>query len=174
MMEQNEITTLNILSLFETSKEQRNTFVQDVIERLRSEEVDPLKIHIQLKAMEEIVNSLTSRTEKTNKNFLLAIDYHNILLDAAEKNGKKFQMFNAEFSIKEVGAKYDFSKCEDAYLDALLEKQIALDAEVKLRQDFLKTVPQSGLLVTNEETGETYKVYPPSKSSTTSVAVSLK
>lgn len=174
MNTEQQITTLNILSLFETSKEQRNTFVQDVIERLRNEEVDPLKIHIQLKAMEEIVKSFTDKSEKTNKNFLTAIDYSGMLLNAAEKNGKKFQMFNAEFSIKEVGTVYDWSKCEDVELAEMLSKQDELKEKIKAKQDFLKTVPLAGLLVTNEETGDTYKVYPPVKSSTTSVAVSLK
>jgi len=169
-----ELSTVNILSLFETTKEQRTSFVNDIIQRLRDEEVDPLKIHLQIKAMEEIIKSLTDSSEKTNKNFLLAIDYKNMLLEAAEKNGKKFQMFNAEFSIKEVGTVYDWSKCDDIELSELLQQQDALKEKIKAKQDFLKTVPLSGLVVTNEDTGDTYKVYPPAKSSTTSVAVSLK
>ena len=169
-----QLTTTNILSLFETTKAERTTFAIDVVEKLRNEEADPLKIHLQIKAMEEIINSLTNTTEKTNKNFTLAIDYKNMLLEAAEKHGKKFQLHNAEFSIKEVGTKYDFSNCEDLGLSELLLKQAEIDAKVKAKQDFLKTVPLSGIVITDEETGDTYKVYPPSKTSTTSVAVSLK
>jgi hypothetical protein len=41
-------------------------------------------------------------------------------------------------------------------------------------EDFLKKVPHTGLDIINEFTGEVNKVYPPAKSSTTSVAVSLK
>lgn len=174
MTTEQQVTTLNILSLFETTKEQRISFAQDVVERLRNEEIDPLKVHIQLKAMEEIFKSLTDKSEKTNKNFLLAIDYAGMLLDAAEKNGKKFQMFNAEFSVKEVGTAYDWSKCEDVELADMLQQQDALKEKIKSKQDFLKTVPLSGMVITNENTGETYKVYPPAKSSTTAVAVSLK
>ncbi len=169
-----ELTTTNILSLFETTKEQRTSFAKDVVDNLRNELSDPLKVHLQLKAMEEIINSLTNTTEKTNKNFTLAIDYKSMLLDAAEKHGKKFQLHNAEFSIKEVGTKYDFSQCEDLELIDLIVKKVEIDTKIKAKEDFLKTVPLSGLIVTNEETGETYKVYPPSKTSTTSVAVSLK
>jgi len=166
------ITPLNILSLFETTKEQRATFAQDVVERLRNEEIDPLKVHIQLKAMEEIFKSLTDKSEKTNKNFLLAIDYANMLLDAAEKNGKKFQMFNAEFSIKEVGTTYDWSKCEDPELAEMIKQQDELKVKIKEKQDFLKTVPLPGLDIRIDD--ELVTVYPPSKSSTTAVAVSLK
>lgn len=169
-----ELTTTNILGLFETTKEQRKSFIDDIMNRLRNEEVDPLKIHLQIKAMEEIIKSLTDSSEKTNKNFLQAIDYKNMLLDAAERNGKKFQMFNAEFSIKEVGTVYDWSKCEDSQLQSLLNQQNELKEKIKAKQDFLKTVPQSGLSILDETTGEMITVYPPAKSSTTSVAVSLK
>lgn len=168
----NELTTTNILSLFETTKEQRTSFVQDIVQRLRDEQVDPLKVHTQVKAMEEIINSLTNRTEKTNKNFTLAIDYHKMLLDAAEKNGKKFQMFNAEFSVKEVGTAYDWSKCEDVELIEMLAKQDELKEKIKAKQDFLKTVPISGIDIRIGD--ELVTVYPPAKSSTTSVFVTLK
>lgn len=167
-----QLTTVNILSLFETTKEQRSTFMNDIVQRLRDEEVDPLKIHLQIKAMEEIINGLTNTAEKTNKNFLLAIDYKKMLLEAAEKNGKKFQMFNAEFSIKEVGTVYDWSKCADPELEEMLAEQDTLKEKIKAKQDFLKTVPEAGLDI--RVVDELVTVYPPAKSSTTAVAVSLK
>jgi hypothetical protein len=171
-MEQTQLTTINILSLFETTKEQRKSFCDDVVQRMRDEEVDPLKIHLQVKAMEEIIKSLTDKSEKTNKNFTLAIDYAGMILDAAEKHGKKFQLFNAEFSIKEVGTVYYWSKCNDPELAEMLEKQNELKDKIKAKQDFLKTVPVSGLDILIGD--ELVKVYPPAKSSTTAVAVSLK
>lgn len=173
-MSNNELTTINILSLFETTKEQRKTFCEDIVQRLRDEEADPLKIHLQIKAMEEIIKSITDRSEKTNKNFTLAIDYQRMLLDAAEKHGKKFQLFNAEFSVKEVGTVYDWSQCADPELSEMLQQSDILKEKIKAKQDFLKTVQQSGLSILIESTGEMITVYPPSKSSTTSVAVSLK
>ncbi len=166
--------TTSILSLFETTKEQRATFITDVVERLQNGEVDPLKVHLQVKAMEEIINGLTCTDEKKNKLFTMALNYKAMLLEAAEKHGKKFQLHNAEFSIKEVGTTYDWSKCEDPELNELLAQQEALKEKIKTKQDFLKTVPAAGLLITIEETGETIRVFPPAKSSTTSVAVSLK
>jgi hypothetical protein len=169
-----QLTTTGILSLFETTKEQRRSFVDDLVLRLQDGEVDPLKVHLQIKAMEEIITSLTSTDEKKNKNVNAAIAYKGMLLEAAEQHGKKFELHNAEFSIKEVGTVYDWTKCEDPELADMLAKKAELDARIKAKQDFLKTVPQAGLLITIEETGETVKVYPPAKSSTTSVAVSLK
>lgn len=169
-----QLTTSNILSLFETNKEQRTSFVNDVVDRLRNGEIDPLKVHLQIKAMEDIITGLTSTDEKKNKLFTAAIDYKAMLLQAAEKYGKKFQLHNAEFSIKEVGTVYDWSQCNDFQLADLLSTQEQIKEKIKERQDFLKTVPVNGILITDSETGETFMVYPPSKSSTTSVAVSLK
>lgn len=172
--ETQELTTTNILSLFQTSKSQRNSFCHDVIDKLVNEETDPLQIHLQIKAMEEVIDTLTNTDEKKNKNFELAKTYKKYLLDAAEKYGKKFTYQNAEFSIKEVGTVYDFSECGDLELLELQINSKLLIEKIKAKQDFLKTISLSGLVITDESTGDTYKVYPPLKKSTTSVSVSLK
>ena len=129
-----ELTTVNILSIFETTKDQRKSFAEDIVNRLRNGEADPLKVHVQVKAMEEIIKTITDKSEKTNKNFTLAIDYNTMLLDAAEKNGKKFQMFNAEFSVKEVGTVYNWEQCNDPELAELLS--IHESTKEKIKQNF--------------------------------------
>ena len=60
------MTTTNILSLFETSKDERSGFVIDLVDRMSNGEIDPLKVHIQVKAMEDIISRLTVRDEKKN------------------------------------------------------------------------------------------------------------
>ena len=161
--ETQELSTINILSLFQTTKAERATFVDNVITNIENESVDPLKIHLQLKSLIDISEQLLDH--ETYRKYLLA---------AAEKNGKKFTYQNAEFSIKEVGTKYNWEKCDDVELSDLLLQTENLKEKLKAKQDFLKKVPLAGLAVLNEETGETYKVYPPSKSSTTAVSISLK
>lgn len=90
------------------------------------------------------------------------------------KYGKEFTTpRGAKFELAETGTKYDYSQCNDpelAELDAELE---SLKEKIKAKQDFLKTVPAKGLDILNEESGEVTKVYPPSKSSTSSFKVSL-
>lgn len=169
-----EISTISTLALFETDKAQRKAFCEDVVNKLRDEQADPLKVHVYIRAIEEIINTLTCTDEKKNKAFYLAKDYRRILLDAAEKQGKKFMLHNAEFTIKEVGSTYDFSKCEDPVLADLLEQQETIKKLVDVRKDFLKALPLKGIEIIDEETGEAYHCYPPAKSSTTSVSVSLK
>ena len=158
-----ELSTVNILSLFQTTKAERTAFVNNVIANIEDESVDPLKIHLQLKSLIDISEQLLENET-----------YRKYLLSAAEKNGKKFTYQNADFSIKEVGTRYNWDNCDDVELTDLLLQNESLKEKLKVKQDFLKKVPIAGLAVINEETGETYKVYPPSKSSTTSVAVTLK
>lgn len=170
-----QLTATSILALFETNKEQRATFVDDLINRIEAGSIDPLKIHLHLKCMEDIINKLTVLDEKKNPLFARAKYYRDSLLEAASKYGaKKFDFMSASIEIKETGVKYDFGKCDDPELIMLYAKQAEIDKAVKERETLLKTVPPKGLTLTNTETGETYTVYAPSKSSTTSIAISLK
>lgn len=158
-----ELTTTSILALFQTTKEERQSFVCDVLNRIESGDVDPLKIHLQVKCTEDIMKQICASDV-----------YKRRVVEEAEKQGKSFQFHNAKFEVKEVGTKYDWSKCEDPELASLMAQQAEIDAKVKARQDMLKTVSQKGLTITDTDTGDTYTVYPPAKSSTTNVAVTLK
>jgi hypothetical protein len=170
-----KLTAIDKVALFETDKSQRLQFAEAIIGAMEERVINPLQVHMQIKCMEDVINSLTNTTEKTNKNFALAVKYKELLMAEAEKeSGKSFEYLNAKFEKKEVGTKYDYSQCGDLeYADLITQKQ-ALDAKVKERENYLKNIPYEGVQVLNEVTGETYKVFPPSKSSTTSIAVSLK
>ena len=157
-----EITTQGILSLFETTKLQRSIFVTDVLNRIYNGTADPIKVHLQLKAMEEIVKTLNNDP-----------NYKEHLLDAVSKEGKKFVKFNAEFSIKEMGTKYDYSQCGDTDLLAMLQSIETISEAVKERQTFLKGIPAAGVQQIDAN-GEVITLYPPTKTSSTTVAVSLK
>ncbi len=160
----NELTTTSILSLFETTKDQRESFVSDVISKINDGFIDPLKIHLQVKCMEDIVKQINA--DKV---------YKDAVLTASGAMGQKsFQFHNAKFEIKEVGVKYDFTQCADPVLSRLHQQQAETDNAVKDRETMLKTISQSGMVITDDETGETVTIYPPAKSSTTSVAVTLK
>lgn len=158
----NELTTTSIIALFQTTKEERQSFALSLISEIESGNVDPLKIHLQVKCMESIIKLLNENTI-----------YKKALLDAAEKQGQKsFDYHNAKFEIKEVGVKYDYSQCNDPELNGLAGAIDTLDGELKLRQKFLQAVPAKGMEVVVKD--EVVTVYPPSKSSTTSIAVTLK
>lgn len=162
MNQTNEMTTTSILSLFETNKEQRQSFASGIINALEQGEVDPLKVHLQVKCMEDIIKLLNSNST-----------YKFYVLDAAEKHGQKsFEYMNSKVEIKEMGTKYDYSQCSDPVYNQLDQMACSAADELKKRQEFLKTVPAKGMELKIED--EVVTVYPPSKSSTTSVAITLK
>lgn len=164
-----QMTTTGVLELLDTNKEQRRSFVEDLLMRMDGE-VNPLKVHVQIKCMEEIIAQLTDAKKYPET----AKRYKEMILDEAQKHGKKFEFHSAKIEQKEVGTVYDWSKCEDTTLEDLMGMHSDLTSRIKARQEFLKTVPDSGLVITDEETGETRKVFKPAKSSSTSISVSLK
>lgn len=160
------LTAPSILALFETTKDQRKSFAEKVLNAVEEGAYDPLKMHLQLKSMENIINLLTDRKNPQAKRFM------KLVVDEAEKRGKKFDLYNASFELRQTGVKYDYSKCGDAELIDMMDEAEELQEKIKAKQDFLKTVPVKGMNVLNGE-GEVFTVYPPSKSGTDSVAVTL-
>lgn len=165
-----ELTPVSILSLMNSNKAQRKSFCLQIIEQVENGLVDPLQVHVYLKNLEAIFKTLTD--EKTGKEY--ATRYKSALMDAAEKQGgKSFDLYNAGFQIKEAGTKYDFSKCNANDLLELYTKQEELNAEIEKAEKFLKALPIEGIQRVDEN-GEVVMLYPPSKTSTTTVSVTLK
>lgn len=159
----NELTTTSILSLFETNKEQRQDFAMRVVDSLDEGKAEPLKVHLQVKCMEDIIKLLNTNTR-----------YKDHVLEAAKVYGEKsFQFQNSKVEIKEVGTKYDFSQCNDREIIELTEEQEKIAVKIKARETLLKALPLEGIDRVDEN-GEVVRIYPPSKSSTTSVAITLK
>jgi hypothetical protein len=157
---QKQLTLQN--SLLETSKEERSTFINQVIEAISNGQADPLKVHLQVKCTEELVKALTSNEQ-----------YREIVLSEASRYGRSFEFHNAAFQVKEAGVKYDFSNCGDEDLNRMTSELEALQSRIKERQTFLKTIPGKGLETLTAD-GELVTLFPPSKSSTTTIAVTLK
>ena len=121
---------MELQQIFETTKEQRVEFTHQVIERLNNGELDPLKTHIQVKALEDMLETL-----KASK------DYKEAVLNAAVQNGKDFEYMSAKFNIREVGVKYDFSKCESpAYEEIITEFNSAAKAKKDMEDFFGRKV----------------------------------
>ena len=156
---QQQLTIQN--TLLETSKVQRNDFVQQVIEALEEGKANPLNVHLQVKCTEELIKGILSNER-----------YKELTIGEAEKHGKSFEFHNAGFQVKETGVKYDFTVCNDEIWNELNSQIEALEKVKKDREKFLKTI--SGSLEVITKHGEVVNIYPPAKSSTTSIAVTLK
>lgn len=156
------ISASSIVALFETSKKERESFVFQVISNALDGNVDIMKLHKQVKAMEEIVKEITS--DKA---------YRKALLEQAMLHGKSFSFLGDEWTVKETGVQYDYDNCNDPLVAQMHQELEQLQQEIKSRESWLKALPAEGMVIVDEETGETYKVYPPLKKSTTSVTIKL-
>jgi hypothetical protein len=159
----NELSATSILSLFETTKAERTSFVRSVINSLKDGNTDPLQVHLQVKNTEALIKELSEDKE-----------YKEMLLTQAAKHGKNFDLHNANFRIQEVGTKYDFAHCGDSVINGLYAEMADIKAKIKEREEFLKSLPNIGMDVFDGETGEVVTLLKPIKTSTTSIAVTLK
>ena len=155
---------MELIKFNHTTKEQRSEVVNEMMNEVLNGRVNPLELHLRLKAAEEVIKALTSIPA-----------YKGILLDEAAKYGKSFQYQTAKVEVKEVGVKYDFSMCGSAELAELYKQQEKIAARIKELEHYHKSLPEGcSINVVNNETGEVETHYPPAKTSTTSVAFTLK
>ena len=154
---------MELIKFNHTTKEERTQVVREIFNELLEGRINPMELHIRMKCLEEVVKQLTSMPA-----------YKAIVLDDAEKHGKSFQYHNAKVDIREVGVKYDYSGCGNSTLEKRYKEQSLIDEAIKSIETYHKGIPASGIEVVNPYTGEVETHYPPAKTSTTSVAVTLK
>lgn len=151
----------SFLSIFDTTKDERKSFVKVLKEEIEQGTANPLDIHYKLKCIAEISKALTD--DQDYKRWLLA--------EAAKHGSKAFSFRNAQIETVEVGTTYDYTG--DPVWVVMAAKMEKMDKEIKHREALLKTL-QKPMVETNVETGEVFEVFPPIKKSTTSVKVTLK
>lgn len=154
-----ELTATNVLSLFQTTKEERQSFVNSMVLAMKEGHADPIQVHTQINCLEHLIEEMKDNEE-----------YKSMLLEEAAKHGKSFTRYNADFTVREVGIKYDYSVCQDGVLQELQDEKSAIDEQIKIRQTLLQNIPGSGLV----DPSNGNLIYPPVKTSTTSVIVKLK
>jgi hypothetical protein len=154
---------MELIKFNHTTKEERTAVVREIFQELLEGRINPMELHMRMKCIEEVVKQLTSMPA-----------YKAIILEDAEKHGKSFQYHNAKVDIREMGVKYDYSLCGNGALAEMYEKQEAINDAIKNLEMYHKQLPTSGISVVIQSTGELETHYPPAKTSTTSVAVTLK
>lgn len=118
----NEITPAGILSMLDTTKAERGSFVENIVTNMLGGYVEPINVHLQVKCMEEIVKAIKAHP-----------DYNSMVLDSARKHGQSFEFRNARIAIRDTAGKWDYS--HDAEWQQL---KAALDA----RQEYLKAIKE--------------------------------
>ena len=108
----------------------------DLLNPVLEGEVDPVSHVVKLKAMQETIK----RTLDDDR-----------MKDAV--------LSEITVKIKETGVSYDHSNCNDPVYARLIEERMLLDAKIKEREAFLKTVPDNTTVI-DDETGEIYTIHP--------------
>ena len=154
----NELTVNKIPA----SKEEQAVLSSAMINSVLDGEIDPIKAVVQAKSL---VETLTL--------FLKDKGVNDLVLREVEKYGKQTSKDGATIAIKEVGSKWDYSECGDPIYNRLSSQKAEIEEKLKEREALLKATREPRTEV-DEETGEVYTVNPPSKSSTTSYAITFK
>jgi hypothetical protein len=101
------------------------------------------------------------------------------LLDYARGEVAKYGKngYTAPNSVKyvnqETGTKYNFEQCNDQVLVELYSELVDIKTRIKEREDFLKAIPAKGTDILDPDTGEVTTLYPPAKSSKSSIVITL-
>lgn len=131
------------LALMPISKEEIKTFAFKIKDEILSGNIEPLKIAVQLKAMEELISTLRKDPEIKEE-----------IISILEKNNRTMDYCGAELTLRNKNTYYYLG---DATC-ALLTKEIeSLDVKLKARQDFLKLVKEP---LIDENTGEVINPLP--------------
>ncbi len=146
-------TINSTLSVLPSTKEQIQIFADKLMNELDNGETDALQLLKVQKAFDKVFDKIKDKLREAS-------------IEAAEKYGKgKFGLNGAEYEVKEMGVKYNYEHCGDPKWKRLKE-------DLKDRETLLKSLKESMAMV-DEETGEVITIYPPLKSSTTTVQITL-
>lgn len=147
-------TALSHITVLPSTKAEITNFVELAVNEILSGEYNPLKIEVQLKAMEETIKSI--RGNKDVKDQLLE--------EASKYPDKTFEFAGAKIT-KSSRSTYDFSACGDSVWNEMSENMAKMKDVIKAREAMLMT----GL---NPETGETFQK--PTQSTSEYLTITLK
>lgn len=133
------MNSLELIRTFPETKELRILFIQDVINQVLSGNVEPLKIEIALKCLEETIQFIRKD-----------VRYKGCIADEVDKYSENIFDYKGAVISKRQRTSYNYS--EDS-------RHKELKRLIKERETFLKAIPEEG--VADPGTGE--MIYKPSK-----------
>lgn len=124
--------TTSIITAIADNKQQITAFVNDVkgnMDLMTASE--RLQFYAQLKMAEKAISNLVSDAEVDEMILQAADNYHPEELK---------DLYGCKFEKREVGTKYDYSRCNDSLLADLERQKADLDSQIKDRQKMLQNV----------------------------------
>jgi hypothetical protein len=156
----NKLTTIDE-AIYGLSIDQVKEAANHLIKGVNDGLINPLELLTKLRATEKVIKEVVEGTKDA-------------MIDEASKFGREQIVVNGvEMKVQEAGVKYDFTKCNHPRWEELISRKADIDAELKEVEAVLKANKSSWLYV-DEETGETFEVKPPIKTSTTTIVCKIK
>lgn len=150
----------SVITLNPSTKVECADFAQRLIEEIESGTVNPLEAAVRINAISKTLEVVRKAVNES------------ILKEARTYGEKSFNAFSAEITLAPVKTDYNYDNCNDPVLKSLQSEVDELNQKVKERQQFLKNIPKSLNIAT--EDGEQVTVYPPIKIQTDGIKISLK
>lgn len=139
-------------------------YAREAVTAITEGQVDPLTAFVNINKIKKVI-------EEVGKN----PDVSRILIDHIEMRGVNREMIvgDCKAQVCEAGVTYDFSECGDQQLADLYAEADALKERIKARENFLKGIDGHTTII-DESTGTILTLYPPSRSSKTTVKLTFK
>lgn len=154
-------TAIGTLRLFATTQVQVDKFSDDLIESVKSGEVNPIELLVMLKAFEKVSDRVLKEIRD------------NAVTEAAKHPGNSFEWNGNKIEKSELGTKYNYSICNDPVYNQRKSIANEADKQLKDRETFLKALKEP-ITIVDEITGEVTTIIPPLKTSTTGLRVSIR
>lgn len=154
-------TPMGVLRLGPTTAYEIQVFSKGIIDAVKNGEINAIDVLVTLK-----------KFEKASGTILKAIQ-EDFVKEGDKHPERSFSFAGAQIEKKEVGVKYDYSKCGDLAWERHSANE-AISAERRIeRETFLKSLKEP-ITVVDEETGEVITLRPPTKTGSTSLTVTIK
>lgn len=142
-----------------SGKEALEMFVNKTVDAVKSGNENPLTLAVKLKYIELSLDGIRRGIEDE------------LLREHAKHGSKSIEMLGFKIDQSEVGARYDFSNCNDQKLFDLENEEKALSEKIKKRKEYLKAIQGHEQLV--DDDGVVTVVAQPIKTSKTSLKFTL-
>lgn len=145
-------TAAGTLALMPSTAVEVAKFSKHLIEAVRSGDVNPLQLIVQLHALTKVYEEVREEIEE------------NVLREAEKFPERIIERYGARIEKSEVGTKYNYETSKDIEWEQLNSEFKTIDRKRKEREEFLRALKEP-MTAVNEETGEVYRIAPPFKTS---------
>lgn len=147
-----------------TTKSEQESLASYFVKNVLNGEISAIEAVVQMKSISDAI-SLFLKNNEVRESAIRELDRYG--------KGETHSYKGATIQIKETSVKYDFEGCNDPVWNKLNNAKKDINEKIKNRESYLKLINGSKTEI-DEETGEIYTIYPPSRSSSTSYAITFK